>query len=117
MDSRECADRTSVSAGDGCNQLFILRRYAQVMNGSRIEIQTSLGNIEAYVSHPIGPGPWPGVLFFMDGLGWRPTLFDMADRLASYGYYVLLPNMFWRSGPFAPFDAKTVFAGGPERER
>jgi carboxymethylenebutenolidase len=87
------------------------------MNGTRTEIQTSLGNIEAYVSHPIGPGPWPGVLFFMDGLGWRPTLFDMADRLASYGYYVLLPNMFWRSGPIEPFDPKTVFAGGPERER
>src|SRR5580700_1811175 len=87
------------------------------MNGTKIEIQTRDGVADAYVAHPAGGGPWPAVLFFMDGLGWRPALFDMADRLASYGYYVLLPNMFWRSGPFAPFDPKTVFAGGPERER
>jgi carboxymethylenebutenolidase len=87
------------------------------MNGTRIEMPTSLGSIEAYISHPVGPGPWPAVLFFMDGLGWRPALFAMADRLASYGYYVLLPNMFWRAGPLAPFDPKTVFAGGPERDR
>jgi carboxymethylenebutenolidase len=57
------------------------------------------------------------VIFFMDGLGWRPTLFEMADRLASHGYYVLLPNMFWRSGAFAPFDPRSVFSGGAERER
>jgi carboxymethylenebutenolidase len=87
------------------------------MNGTHIEIQTSLGNIEAYASHPLGAGPWPAVLFYMDGLGWRPTLFDMADRLASYGYYVLLPNLLWRSSPFTPFDPKTVFAGGPEMDR
>ena len=53
----------------------------------------------------------------MDGLGWRPALFEIADRLASNGYYALLPNMFWRSGEFEPFDPKTVFAGGPEMER
>jgi carboxymethylenebutenolidase len=53
----------------------------------------------------------------MDGLGWRPAFFEIADRLASNGYYVLLPNMFWRSGAFEPFDPKTVFAGGPEMER
>jgi carboxymethylenebutenolidase len=87
------------------------------MNGTRIGMPTSLGTIEAYISHPVGPGPWPAVLFFMDGLGWRPALFAMADRLASYGHYVLLPNMFWRAGPMAPFDPTTVFAGGPERER
>jgi carboxymethylenebutenolidase len=87
------------------------------MNGARIEIQMKDGVADAYLSHPDGPGPWPAVLFFMDGLGWRPTLFEMADRLASSGYCVLLPNMFWRSGALEPFDPKTVFSGGPEMER
>ena len=85
--------------------------------GAKIQIRTQDGVADAYVSHPTGAGPWPAVILFMDGLGWRPTLFEMADRLASNGYYVLLPNMFWRSGAFAPFDPKTVFAGGPERDR
>lgn len=87
------------------------------MNGSKIKILMKDGLADAYVSRPSGPGPWPAVLFFMDGLGWRPALFEMADRLASNGYYTLLPNMFWRSGEFAPFDPKTVFSGGAEMER
>jgi len=87
------------------------------MNGSEIQVPMREGTAGAYVSHPAGPGPWPPVIFFMDGLGVRPALFEMADRLASHGYYVLLPNMFWRSGAFAPFDPKAVFAGGPEMER
>jgi carboxymethylenebutenolidase len=87
------------------------------MPGLKTVVRSKDGAIDAHVSHPDGAGPWPGVLFFQDGLGFRPTLFEMADRLASNGYYVLLPNMFWRAGAFAPFDAKQVFAGGPERER
>lgn len=87
------------------------------MSGTKTRIRTKDGVVDAYVSHPDGTGSWPAVLVFMDGLGWRPALFEIADRLASNGYYVLLPNMFWRSGAFEPFDPKTVFAGGPEMER
>ena len=88
------------------------------MTGTRVEIPSSEGSIEAHVFHPAGAGPWPAVIFFQDGLGVRPALHQMAERLASNGYYVLLPNMFWRSGAFAPFDPKTAFVpGSPERER
>lgn len=87
------------------------------MSGTKTNIRTKDGVIDAYVAHPDGAGSWPAVLVFMDGLGWRPALFEIADRLASNGYYALLPNMFWRSGEFEPFDPKTVFAGGPEMER
>jgi carboxymethylenebutenolidase len=88
------------------------------MTGTRVEIPSVEGAIEAHVFHPQGTGPWPAVIFFQDGLGVRPALHQMAERLASNGYYVLLPNMFWRSGAFAPFDAKSVFMpGNPERDR
>jgi carboxymethylenebutenolidase len=86
--------------------------------GTTISIPMEHGVTEAYVARPSGARSVPPVLFFQDGLGLRPALFEMANRLASHGYHVLLPNMFWRSGPFEPFDASTVFAGpGPEMDR
>lgn len=87
------------------------------MSGSKVEIETKDGVASAYVAHPEGAGPWPAVLFYMDALGVRPAMRAMADRLASHGYYVLLPDLYYRSGQYAPFDPATVFAGGPERER
>ena len=43
---------------------------------------------------PARAGPWPAVLFFMDGPGIRPALFEMAERLVGHGYYVVLPDLF-----------------------
>jgi carboxymethylenebutenolidase len=45
----------------------------------------------------------------MDGIGIRPALFEMGEKLASAGYYVLLPDLFYRGGPYEPIDAKKVF--------
>jgi carboxymethylenebutenolidase len=45
---------------------------------------------------PEGGGPFPVVLFFMDAPGVRDELHDMARRLASAGYYVVLPNLYYR---------------------
>lgn len=42
----------------------------------------------------------------MDGIGIRDALFDMAERMAEHGYCVLLPNMFYRHGPYEPFDLR-----------
>jgi carboxymethylenebutenolidase len=76
------------------------------MDGAQIKITLPEGSADAYVAKPKGIGPWPGVLFFMDALGFRPAMFEMADRLASHGYVVLLPNVFWRSDQPEIFDAK-----------
>jgi carboxymethylenebutenolidase len=63
-------------------------------------------------------GPWPAVIFFMDGVGLREGLYGMGQRLADAGYFVLMPNLYWRAGPYAPFEPKTVFGDqGPERQR
>lgn len=62
-----------------------------------------------------GAGPWPGVIFYMDGPGIRPTLWEMAQRLADGGYAVLLPDLFYRSGSYAPMIPAEVF-GDPQRK-
>jgi len=64
-------------------------------------IETKDGTPDAHIFTPnTGRGPWPAVLFFMDGRGIRPALFELGERLASAGYYVLLPDLFYRAGPY-----------------
>ncbi|POX42551.1 dienelactone hydrolase [Streptomyces sp. Ru73] len=62
-------------------------------------ISTADGSCDAFVAHPAEEGQYPAVLFYMDAIGLRPVLEDMARELAAQGYYVLLPNLFYRSGP------------------
>jgi carboxymethylenebutenolidase len=80
----------------------------------RHEITTPDGRAKAWLCRPRGEGAWPGVLFFMDGLGVRPALVEMAARLASHGYVVLLPDLFYRVGPRAPLNPAAVL-GDPAR--
>lgn len=61
--------------------------------GHMIEISTDDGTAEAYLT-----GEGPGVLFFMDAIGLRPRIEEMADRIASWGYTVLAPNVYYRLG-------------------
>jgi carboxymethylenebutenolidase len=82
------------------------------MTNERTSIRTRDGECSAYIFSPEGRGPWPAVIFYMDGLGIRPTLFQMAQRLADGGYVVLLPDLFYRAGPYEPLEPKKVFASG-----
>ncbi len=52
------------------------------MSTAEITIRMSDGECPATIAKPAGKGPWPGVIFFMDGIGYRPALVQMADRLA-----------------------------------
>jgi carboxymethylenebutenolidase len=84
------------------------------MPRSKATIHTRDGSCEASIFTPnTGAGPWPAVLFFMDGRGIRPALFEMGERLASAGYYVLLPDLFYRAGPYQTPPAN-IFTGDPE---
>ena len=58
-----------------------------------------------------GEGPWPAIIVYMDAGGIRPAISDMSERLANAGYLVLLPDLFYRYGPYGPFVPKEVFAG------
>lgn len=87
------------------------------MSRTDVSIPTPDGEARAFVFTPqTGQRPWPGVIFYMDGPAIRPALFEMAQRLADHGYYVLLPDMFWRIGPYEPIDVAKVF-GDPEARR
>jgi carboxymethylenebutenolidase len=81
-----------------------------------LALRTEDGICPTRAFHPDGAGPWPGVIFFMDGIGIRPALFTMAERLAAAGYYVLLPDLFYRAGAYGPLDAKKLFTDEAARQ-
>ncbi len=64
----------------------------------QIEISTKDGTMSTFICHPERHGPFPIVLFYMDAPGIREELRDMARRLATVGYYVMLPNLYYRAG-------------------
>jgi carboxymethylenebutenolidase len=73
------------------------------------------GEARAFVFTPeAGDGPWPAAILYMDAPAIRPAMFEMGERLAKAGYYVLLPDVFWRAGPYPPLDIVKARAGDPE---
>jgi carboxymethylenebutenolidase len=83
---------------------------------TKIDIKTRDGICPSYVYRPTAGGPWPAVLVFMDGLAIRPAMLELGERLATYGYFVLLPDLFYRSGPYEPMDPHTLFSDPKQRE-
>jgi carboxymethylenebutenolidase len=61
-----------------------------------IDIPTRDGVMNSFVTHPEEGGPFPPVLFYMDAPGKREELHRMARRIATVGYYVVLPNLYYR---------------------
>jgi carboxymethylenebutenolidase len=61
-----------------------------------LDIATADGAMNSFVVHPEEGGACPVVLFYMDAPGKREELHDMARRLASVGYFVVLPNLYYR---------------------
>ncbi|MGK3200732.1 dienelactone hydrolase family protein [Amycolatopsis sp. MEPSY49] len=68
-----------------------------------LRIRTLDGEADAFATFP-SHGQHPGVLMYPDGFGIRPVLRDMARELAGHGYYVLVPNFFYRTGPAPVLD-------------
>ncbi len=68
-----------------------------------IDVTTPDGTMKTFVFHPTHGGPHPVVLYLMDAPSIRPALKDMATRLASAGYYVMLPFLFYRGSEYREF--------------
>jgi carboxymethylenebutenolidase len=62
------------------------------------EVPTSNGRMEAFVAHPETDGPFPAVIVYMDVFGLREDLYDVARRIATAGYYVMVPDFYYRHG-------------------
>ncbi|WNG89621.1 dienelactone hydrolase family protein [Mycobacterium sp. ITM-2016-00317] len=80
-------------------------------------VATDDGSCPISLHTPDSGGPWPGVVMYPDAGGARPTFRAMADRLAGYGYAVLVPDVYYRDGDWAPFTMSTVFEDPAERKR
>ena len=78
-----------------------------------LEIETTDGRCPTHVYRPAAGGPWPGVIVYMDALGVRPAMMEIAERIAGAGYYVLLPDLFYRvefnAGESSRFFTDPVF--------
>ena len=71
----------------------------------QLALDTADGSMPTWLYRPGIEGPHPLVMYLMDAPSIRPALHDMASRLATAGYYVLMPYLFYRGGPFREFGA------------
>ncbi len=81
-----------------------------------MSVQTDAGEMETFLAHPDGVGPWPVVVLYMDAPGIREELYDFARRIAGEGYTCALPDLYYRRGRvrldvarMQPEDRKVMF--------
>ncbi|MDE2007251.1 MAG: dienelactone hydrolase family protein [Rhodospirillales bacterium] len=87
------------------------------MRERSLDIPTQDGAMESFVVVPERGGPHPAILLLMDAPGIREELRDMARRLATVGYVVLLPNLYYRAGRDAVFGPDVLTHGSAEHQR
>jgi carboxymethylenebutenolidase len=63
-----------------------------------LDIPTADGRMETFITHPEEGGPFAPVVVYMDVCGLREELYDIARKIAVVGYYVLLPDLYYRQG-------------------
>lgn len=78
------------------------------------DVATPDGAMETFVVRPERGGPYPGVLMLMDAPGIREELYDMARRLATVGFSVLLPNLYYRAGRETKYGPEVLTAGSAD---
>jgi carboxymethylenebutenolidase len=88
-----------------------------LVSENKINVKTGDGNCDCYTYTAPGDAPAPAIILYMDGLGIRPELRAMAQRLASNGYFVLLPNLYYRAGDYPPFDMAKMMTDETQRNR
>src|SRR4029077_4702882 len=82
-----------------------------------LDIATKDGAMETFITHPDRDGPHPVVMLMMDAPGIREELRMMARRLATVGYYVLLPNLYYRAGRGTIYGPDVLEKGSAEQAR
>ena len=78
-----------------CDQAKFFEREDEVLE-QEIDLETPDGQMNTFITRPEREGEFPVIVFLMDAPGKREELHDMARRLATVGYYVMLPNLYYR---------------------
>ena len=89
---------------------------AQQVVETNVEIRTPDGTCDAAFIHP-ATGSHPAVVIWPDAFGLRPSMRDMAKRLAASGYSVLVPNPFYRVAKAPVFGDASNFNFGDPAQR
>lgn len=89
------------------------------MVDKEIKLRTPDGEMTTFIDRPDGAGPFPVAVLYQDGVGYREQVKQNARRFAESGYYVVVPDLFYRSGEKISFDFSKLTGGmsGPEGER
>ncbi len=82
-----------------------------------IDIATRDGEMETFICRPDRDGPFPAIFLLMDAPGIREELYDMARRLGTSGYFVVLPNLYYRAGRDTKYGPDCLEAGSAEHTR
>jgi carboxymethylenebutenolidase len=82
-----------------------------------VEVRTRAGAMPTFVCRPERGGPHPAVLLLMDAPGVREELRDMTRRLATVGYVVALPNLYYRAGRDTVYGPDVLTEGSDEHRR
>ena len=82
-----------------------------------LDITTTDGQMETFLCRPERGGPHPPILFLMDAPGIREELYDMARRLATVGYFVMLPNLYYRAGRDTRYGPDVLNPESPDHAR
>ncbi len=75
-----------------------------------VQIEAAGGICPAALSIPVGEGPWPATIMFPDAGGMRDSMRQMGEQLSGLGYVVLVPDFYYRNGPYEPIDMRTAFS-------
>src|SRR6059036_3010817 len=102
----------SIAAAAGATEAMAQQRIVE----TNVEIKTPDGTCDAAFIHP-ATGAHPAVLIWPDAFGLRPSMREMAKRLASSGYSVLVPNPFYRVGKAPMFEDASNFSFADPAQR
>ena len=105
----------SVAAGLAAAAGTDLSAQQQVVE-TNVAIKTADGTCDAAFLHPAS-GARPAVVIWPDAFGLRPSMRDIARRLAAEGYSVLVPNPFYRVEKAPVFEDASNFNFGDTTQR
>jgi len=106
---------TTVAAGLAAAASTDLTAQQKVME-MNVDIKTADGTCDAAFIHPAS-GSHPGVVIWTDAFGLRPSMREIAKRLAAEGYSVLVPNPFYRVAKAPVFPDASNFNFGDPTQR